>query len=432
MAITIDWDDKIIQVPRNDLLLVQSAPTEIRELDIDAFRLELKALEASAEGMPFVDTHNHNPPVTVGGVTLARVIEIINGYTVTFEDGQYAVNLVGANSNIADVTNVNQVSVRSANSAGLTYSKEVEDQSFIDGRVWVNSVTGLAGTQFPRGTPGDPVSNITDAQSIIANRNLPKRLHIRGPYTLDSAYDISDYDIEGGSSSLASIDFGGANTSNLKITSCAVSGINNGDITATETSAFTNLIDFQGSMITGGLNGTITLADVPVRIEFVNCHSHVSGNTTPIIDCNNVTNLDLQIRGYDGGIELRNISHSGSNVSIDLNSGHVILDSSVVTGDIVVRGTGHITDNSTGASVTITGLTFGTSGLTPTESAQLASIDTLRKLMQNRMETDPDTGVMTIYDDDDTSVFLSGNIYEDVLASQIYRGRGIERRDRLT
>ena len=38
----------------------------------------------------------------------------------------------------------------------------------------------------------------------------------------------------------------------------------------------------------------------------------------------------------------------------------------------------------------------------------------------------------SIYDDDDTTPFYSGNIYEDALASQLYRGRGIERRERLT
>jgi hypothetical protein len=57
--------------------------------------------------------------VVLGGVTYSRFIEFINGYTITFEDDQYAVNLVGSNNNISDVTNVNQVSVRSQNSAGL-------------------------------------------------------------------------------------------------------------------------------------------------------------------------------------------------------------------------------------------------------------------------------------------------------------------------
>jgi hypothetical protein len=120
MAITIDWATKVINVPKVDTTLVSSSPFEIRELNIDTFRLALKDLEDDPEGMPFLTTHLHNTTVTVGGVTLARVVEIINGYTITFEDGNYAVNLVGANSNIADVVNLNSVQVRAANSAGLT------------------------------------------------------------------------------------------------------------------------------------------------------------------------------------------------------------------------------------------------------------------------------------------------------------------------
>ena len=142
MAISINWLTKVISVPKADTLLVQSSPVEIRELDLNAFRLDLKAIEDDVEGIPQLDTHSHVQPISVGGVALARVLEIINGYTVTFEDGQYAVNLVGANSNVGDVVNVNQVSVRSSNSAGLTYSKEVEDQSFVDARVYIDTTEG--------------------------------------------------------------------------------------------------------------------------------------------------------------------------------------------------------------------------------------------------------------------------------------------------
>lgn len=119
MAITINWATKVINVPKADMTLTQSNPTEIRELDVDWFRLQLKDIEDNVEGQPFSDTHIHNTEVTFGGLTLSRVVQIIDPYTITFEDGQYAVNLVGANNNIADKTNVNQVSVRSNNSAGM-------------------------------------------------------------------------------------------------------------------------------------------------------------------------------------------------------------------------------------------------------------------------------------------------------------------------
>ena len=131
MAISIDWDHKIIFVPRVDLDLIQTNPFEVRQMELNWFRLQLKSLEDDEAGMPFPDTNRHNTEVILAGVTYSRVIEIINGYTVTFEDGQYAVNLIGANSNVSDVVNLNQVSVRSANSAGLI-SSAAFDQSKSD------------------------------------------------------------------------------------------------------------------------------------------------------------------------------------------------------------------------------------------------------------------------------------------------------------
>src|SRR3990167_6762312 len=126
MAISINFPTGVISVPKADMTLVQSTPIEIRSLNINTFRLTLKDLEDDPEGQVWATTHNHNTTVAVGGVTLARVVEIINGYTVTFEDGSYAVNLVGANSNIGDVVNLNTVSIRAANSAGLVQLLELE------------------------------------------------------------------------------------------------------------------------------------------------------------------------------------------------------------------------------------------------------------------------------------------------------------------
>lgn len=84
-----------------------------------------------------------------------------------------------------------------------------------------------------------------------------------------------------------------------------------------------------------------------------------------------------------------------------------------------------IPTNSAGGQVIETGV----SGLTAQESAALAL---LKKLQTNKLITDPVTGVITIYDDDDTTPLVSGNIYEDAAATQPYRGRGSERRNKLT
>ncbi len=119
MAISINWNTKVISVPQADLTNVSGT---LYELDVDVFRLALKDIEDSDEGMAFPHTHRHNTSVTLSGVTYARTVEIINDYTVTFEDtgSPYTVRLTGANHNLADVTNyVSEVSLIVGNSAGL-------------------------------------------------------------------------------------------------------------------------------------------------------------------------------------------------------------------------------------------------------------------------------------------------------------------------
>lgn len=118
MTISVNWATKVITIQQVDLTLVSAG---LYSLDVNAFRLALKNLEDDLDGMVFQDTHSHNTEVTISGVTLARVFQIINGYTVTFQDTgtPYTVRCVGANHNIGDVKNVNQVSLIIGNSAGL-------------------------------------------------------------------------------------------------------------------------------------------------------------------------------------------------------------------------------------------------------------------------------------------------------------------------
>ena len=116
MPISITWGSRVINVPQNYLTPLGGS---VYELNLETFREDIIDLMDNEQGIAHLDTHIHNVEVTLAGLTFARTIEFINGYTVTFEDGQYAVSAVGANSNIADVMNLNQVSLRTANSAGL-------------------------------------------------------------------------------------------------------------------------------------------------------------------------------------------------------------------------------------------------------------------------------------------------------------------------
>jgi len=98
------------------------------------------------------------------------MVLILNGYTITFENGQYAVNIKGANSNIADVLNVNQVSVRSFNAAGLItltdgFGITEQDKLDIADKVWDEPMNDHKGT----GSVGEALSEVEVDEDSIAS-----------------------------------------------------------------------------------------------------------------------------------------------------------------------------------------------------------------------------------------------------------------------
>lgn len=121
MAFAYDYATLTITVPQADLTLITGT---LYELDTNVFRLAVADEQDSSRGMPFPDAIQHNTEVTVAGTTFARTIEMVNGWSITFEDlANYTVRLVGSNNNLFDVENnilnQNQVQIISTNSAGL-------------------------------------------------------------------------------------------------------------------------------------------------------------------------------------------------------------------------------------------------------------------------------------------------------------------------
>ena len=97
---SIDWPSGVISILKSDMTLIQSTPSEIYNLDTVQLWQDLRDLEETEDGRMFPRVLDYNPPVTVSGIQLAPVILITDYYTITFEDDQYAVNLIGSNNNI--------------------------------------------------------------------------------------------------------------------------------------------------------------------------------------------------------------------------------------------------------------------------------------------------------------------------------------------
>lgn len=345
--ITVDWPNKVIFIPKAFCEISQTTPIEIRNLDLNLFRLELLKLESSPEGMPYPRTNKHNTEVLLGGITYARIIEMINDYTITFEDGSYAVNLLGANSNVGDVINLNQVSVRSANSAGLTFNDKINEQSFSNGNIYLNTSLGNPGTNFPKGTPTDPVNNWDDAFKIATNIKL-SGYHLQGTLVFDPSILTVNSDFTGVSPIKSLINFTGQNIQSSTFKRIQIIGSISGRASYDGcglSSPTTPLVGFSGLGYDCGFAGDITIDPANTEnVIFKDCFSSTSGTILPCININNTTG-DIHLRNYAGGIKLKNVT-AGNDVSIDISAGTVKLDASCTSGTIVIRGICELFDES--------------------------------------------------------------------------------------
>ena len=349
MAISIDWGTKVINVPRADMIVLQTTPTEIRQLSIDAFRLTLNDLQDEADGMTIPTTHVHTAPVSLGGVVLARVIEIINGYTVTFEDGQYAVNLTGANSNIADVTNVNQVSVRSANSAGLQDLTTLLASAY-QGMV-VFSTSGQSGTVAPIGTRATPSDNFLDSVTIANSLGI-RRIQMASSGTLSGNVVATGKVFSGDNSTVDALTV----DTSVEVSDCTFENlIMTGTLDGNN--IFKNCtisdIDYVNGLLQEcSIVGTISVQGL-AQCNIINCWSG-----TPGIEDDQLVTIDmggagnsLALRNYAGGLKITNYTGGGA-ITLDFASGRLIVDASCTGGAIGVRGICDVTDNSSvGCSV---------------------------------------------------------------------------------
>ncbi len=353
MAITINWGTSVINIPKADMTLIQLTPVEVRQLDLDSFRLTLKSLEDDEGGMGFQKTHDHNTTVDVGGITLARVINILEPYTVTFENDNYLVNLVGGNTNLADRVNPNLVSVRSSNSAGLIQQQEIQQASFGD-MVHVDLVRGSPGTLYPQGTHASPVDNLDDAE-IIANLRGFEKIHFSSDWTFDASTVISDFDLVGTGYERVVLTFeNGAQLLGCQVFHAECTGALSGvvqfedcrviDLAGSVGNPSSTPVTFKNCIIKGSMTAP---SDYTGQVTWLNCWGMPDDNDDPPVFDFGTADMDLQIRNFAGFLMIKNLTQATSDVRIFLNSGGITLDSTVDGGDIILTGIGKLVNNST-------------------------------------------------------------------------------------
>lgn len=172
MAITIDPATKVISIPQVDLTLISGT---LYELDTNAFRLTVMRILDNEDRIFLPIAFSHNTEVTLLGTTFSRSIEVINGYSLTFENLVYSVRMAGSNNNFFDIDGSilnpsGNVTVVGANSAGLITAPKI-DELYED--------AGLSS-----GTPKTVTENTVDTDYTETSTNITKTIVTTGADTV--------------------------------------------------------------------------------------------------------------------------------------------------------------------------------------------------------------------------------------------------------
>jgi hypothetical protein len=346
MAPTVDWPTGVITIPKADSTQLQVSPVERRSLDLTQLILDIRALESSVAGRVFPRVADYTSSSTLSGTEFAPQLNIrAEYYTITFEDGPYQLVLNGANSNISDVQNLNQVQVIPQNSAGLVSLTEINNAlKSVNDTVYYNSSTGEAGTTSGIGQPDRPSNNLEDVIAI-ATRDSKRRVNIGTSLTIDEALPGYTIVTQGTNNYLT---FTGTNTAGLSAQDLIVTGSING-VARLFTCTVGALTGFDGMMRNCGFvqsplpqtSAAITLATSPTQDpRFIDCFESDPSGLYPVIDMGAGTTTKLSLQNYRGRIGIQNLNNANKRVEINLSGGQVFLDSSCTAGTLVLEGYG--------------------------------------------------------------------------------------------
>lgn len=405
----------------------ENSPSTVGRLDLTASGVgNGETHRISADNAKFVDAFRTiggdplTPGVEAGGyfflqnqaIPAANPLPARDGWRIISTDADqtinYQGNLVGEDSSLPII---NVTTGRSVLHLGLQPVTQRVDEILTQtqittyrGRIAIDTLGGgTPGTEFPIGTESVPVDNLADALTISANTGF-KEFLLRGPLTFTVDPGNTEWTGWGTDSSIA---FNGRDISGAHFNDMTVSGsiVTPTDHILFDTCEIGNLTNFFGTMANCELNGTIVLASGTTRLY--NCVSSIPGASSPVINGNNLTGLDLSLRGYNGGIRLINFTQNDSTITLGMNTGKINIDASCTNfGDLQARGVATLNNESA--------VPAGLTKVINTESlVDATDLMLTRQMVAGNATVSVDDLTVTVYDEDATTVIATFSLSAD-------------------
>ena len=267
-----------------------------------------------------------------------------------------------------------------------------------EGRVVIDPVNGVAGTQFPIGTSAVPSNNATDAITI-ANEFGIQVLVVRGTVVF-IGINLSGFVVMGENpiADIAVLQVG-TTTNSTTFRDCIVTGAANGPILV-ERCGVTGLLNVGSDLGPSLFNDCILLEGVSIQFNpsvtttencsIINSVTGRSSGTSTIIDWNGSL-AGGAFKTMGGSIVVRNYTQNLL-TQIGFVHGELTVESSCTGGTIQAEGVVHVHDDSNGTTVQTEHV------LNPSD------LKITRQINDNRLEVDIAAQQLILYDDDGITV----------------------------
>ncbi len=223
-------------------------------------------------------------------------------------------------------------------SAGKRLRELLEDAGYEGGFIYYDSTGGgSAGDEpFENGTLENSVDNMTDLNALLTA--LPFcciKVTSGSTITLAASQEIQVFTGE-----IWTLELGGQSISGSTFHGANISGTATGAIKPKfEDCNIGNVTVPPCHMDTCGIEGPITAGSAGDFFIADNCHSAVAGVGAPVIDfAPAVGDVGFNMRWYSGGLDLRNMGQTGTDMISIEGNGQVIINENCIGGTIAIRG----------------------------------------------------------------------------------------------
>jgi hypothetical protein len=227
----------------------------------------------------------------------------------------------------------------------LGYTKLGQSVGYQDGAVWINTISGTAGTvAFTNGTADNPVDNLPDALTLLSAIGL-NRIQVAQGSSLQFVQTMNNLEINGLD---YIIDLNGQQVDNSTITGAVLTGTctGNGGSLLLERCKLGDVTLPEVAWVGCAIAGTITASETGTYFSD-RCASAVAGTAAPTFDFGAaVGNTAFNLRHYSGGIEIENMK-AGDTMSLE-GAGQLIINANCTGGIVAIRGSFTVTDNAGG------------------------------------------------------------------------------------